>query len=552
MPLLDLASTRRLTYRELELCSRRIDPETIEVWIGALPNSAKAERHRVTAPTSKLSKLSLPVDAAWEAAIDFGRTLIDILMPPPVYRTFQQTLRGLGANEGLRVRLSLDEEMIDIQWEYLYRKEARGYSDIGGFLFLDPRISLVRGSARRASQLEPSDEAQQLLFLGTFWPGGEDKWQVKEEYYRLSDATRSVGTFLSMRFLDVVSPREVNKEIRNGAAIFHYSGHADTDKGRGYLVREADNQSEGMRWYSGDIASDLKRAKTKLVVLSACNSARWSVVKPLLDAGVPAVVGAHGFITSQSAIAFCEKLYGALAVGLSLDDAVTFARQYLLSGQSYYPCEWGQFMVYLPTTKAVLFPRPETRGTRTRQNVVRKERAQMIDTVRRSIRTTDSRESPLGWISEGVQHNVLLLGRFDEGRMQLLDALCKSLRTHKDAYVPIVFNFEKPNVRNLRESVLALALSARFVIAEVSDPRSVPLELDAIVTNLPSVPVAPIVNDNQKAFAMMPSPDDYRSVLPPFYYHDVKQLLKQIDAKVIRPVEAKFSRIHKVKAAAAG
>jgi hypothetical protein len=128
--------------------------------------------------------------------------------------------------------------------------------------------------------------------------------------------------------------------------------------------------------------------------------------------------------------------------------------------------------------------------------------------------------------------------------MSLLDALCSKLREHKDSYVPIVFNFEKPDARNLRESVLALALSARFVIAEVSDPRSVPLELDAIVTNLPSVPVATIISDNQKAFAMIPSPRDYRSVLPPYYYRDQKQLLTQIDAKVIRPVEKKFAALH--------
>jgi hypothetical protein len=43
---------------------------------------------------------------------------------------------------------------------------------------------------------------------------------------------------------------------------------------------------------------------------------------------------------------------------------------------------------------------------------------------------------------------------------------------------------------------------------------------------------------------MIPSPHDYRSVLPPFYYHDEKQLLTQIDAKVIRPVEKKFATLH--------
>jgi len=534
-----------MTYRELEVRSRRIDPKTIEVWIEASPAGTRTRHCRVSAPVAKLAKLTLPSDARSEEAMDFGRVLADLLMPPPIYRAIQQSLRVLSPNEGLRVRLALDESMIDIQWEYLYRKEAEGHHDIGGFLFLDPRISLVRCAVRRDSQLKPSDAAQQLLFLGTLWPGGEDKWQVKEEYYHLSEATRAVGAFLSIRFLDAVDAAAVDTEMRDGAAILHYSGHADTHKGRGYVLRRAEGENEAMRWYSSDIAGLLKQAKTKLIVMSACNSARWPVVKPLLDAGIPALVGAHGNVTSIAAMAFCEKLYAALAVGLSLDEAVTFARQYLLSGKSAYPCEWGQFMVYMPTRTAVLFPRPGTRATRTSQSVIRKERTRMIAEVRQSIRKpANGGASPLGWITEGVQHNVLLLGRFAEGRMHLLDDLCAKLRDHKDGYVPIVFNFEKPNARNLRESVLALALSARFVIAEVSDPRSVPLELDAIVTNLPSVPVATIISDDQKAFAMIPSPEDYKSVLPPFYYRNEKQLLTQIDARVIRPVEKKFATLH--------
>ncbi len=47
-------------------------------------------------------------------------------------------------------------------------------------------------------------------------------------------------------------------------------------------------------------------------------------VRPLIESGIPAMVGASDVIYSDAALAFCSKLYQSLAVGLSLDEAVTY------------------------------------------------------------------------------------------------------------------------------------------------------------------------------------------------------------------------------------
>src|SRR3954447_10466369 len=81
---------------------------------------------------------------------------------------------------------------------------------------------------------------------------------------------------------------------------------------------------------------------------------------------------------------------------------------------------------------------------------------------------------------------VLILGRFTPGRKAVLDALRQELR--KRDYLPILFDFEVPATRDITEPVSLLARMARFIIADLTDPSSIPKELEAIVPHL-AVPV---------------------------------------------------------------
>jgi uncharacterized protein YjbI with pentapeptide repeats len=90
---------------------------------------------------------------------------------------------------------------------------------------------------------------------------------------------------------------------------------------------------------------------------------------------------------------------------------------------------------------------------------------------------------------------VLILGRFADERKNVLDALRDELR--KRDYLPILFDFDKPASRNTDETITLLARMARFVIADISDAKSVLQELRAIVPELPSVPVQPVILASQ-------------------------------------------------------
>jgi hypothetical protein len=86
---------------------------------------------------------------------------------------------------------------------------------------------------------------------------------------------------------------------------------------------------------------------------------------------------------------------------------------------------------------------------------------------------------------------VLILGRFTDERKAVLDALREERR--KRDYLPILFDFEEPRSRDTDETITLLARMARFVIADISDAKSVLHELRAIVPDLPSLPVQSII-----------------------------------------------------------
>lgn len=136
---------------------------------------------------------------------------------------------------------------------------------------------------------------------------------------------------------------------------------------------------------------------------------------------------------------------------------------------------------------------------------------------------------------------VLILGRFTPKRKAVLEAIKAKLR--EDNLVPILFDFEAPDARNLTETIGILAALARFVIADITDARSIPQELHAIVPALPSLPVQPIIYGSQYEYGMFKDFAGYLSVLPPFRYKSTKHLLESLRKSVITPVTKKAEEI---------
>jgi uncharacterized protein YjbI with pentapeptide repeats len=130
---------------------------------------------------------------------------------------------------------------------------------------------------------------------------------------------------------------------------------------------------------------------------------------------------------------------------------------------------------------------------------------------------------------------VLILGRFTDERKKILDALRDELR--KRDYLPILFDFDKPTSQTTDETITLLARMSRFVIADISDAKSVLQELRAIVPDLPSVPVQPVITATQEEPGMFDFFRKFRSFLEVHHYNNQQQLIDELGDRVIDPAE---------------
>ena len=137
---------------------------------------------------------------------------------------------------------------------------------------------------------------------------------------------------------------------------------------------------------------------------------------------------------------------------------------------------------------------------------------------------------------------VLILGRFTPARKHLLDALRNELRQR--GYPPILFDFQAPRSRNLTETVSTLAHLARFVIADITDAKSIPQELTRIVPLLPHLPLQPILMTGKREYAMFRDFGGYPWVLPLHRYKTAAELIQSVGEKVIGPAEAKARELN--------
>lgn len=107
------------------------------------------------------------------------------------------------------------------------------------------------------------------------------------------------------------------------------------------------------------------------------------------------------------------------------------------------------------------------------------------------------------------------------------------------------FDFLGPSSRDITEIVSTLAHMAKFIIADITDAKSIPQELHAIVPNLPSVPFQPILESSKSEYGMFEHFKRYPWVLSIHRYKGIDDLKLTLGEKVLAPAEAKVKEIRK-------
>jgi len=143
--------------------------------------------------------------------------------------------------------------------------------------------------------------------------------------------------------------------------------------------------------------------------------------------------------------------------------------------------------------------------------------------------------------------SVLILGRFSiPERKGILDALRNKLREYN--LLPIVFDFDRPTDKDFTETIKTLAGLCYFVIADITNPKSSPLELQATVPDY-QIPFVPIIQEGEQPFAMMVDlQKKYPWVLDTLSYSSIETLIRALKPAIIDPAIQKHNELRLVKA----
>ena len=145
-------------------------------------------------------------------------------------------------------------------------------------------------------------------------------------------------------------------------------------------------------------------------------------------------------------------------------------------------------------------------------------------------------------IDSVTKKGVLLLGRFNDGGLETLQAIASELRGQ--GYLPFIFDFERPKDRNITETVKTLVGISRFVIVDLSGP-SVPQELYATVPHF-KVPIIPILENERKLYALADDILEFPWVVKPIIrYSSLDELKSSVSEKMIAPAELRVQQRQK-------
>lgn len=152
---------------------------------------------------------------------------------------------------------------------------------------------------------------------------------------------------------------------------------------------------------------------------------------------------------------------------------------------------------------------------------------------------------------------VLILGNF--GRMKSLERI-KSAVQKTGNLSPILFNWKKDKNDSLNfvETILLVAGLSKFIIVDITSPKSVPAELQAILSNL-MIPVIPLMKRTQskngdvldKPYALFNVTNNFTWVKEVITYDNIEQVVDDeaiFKKAVIKPAEEIAKRIQTIKA----
>jgi hypothetical protein len=115
----------------------------------------------------------------------------------------------------------------------------------------------------------------------------------------------------------------------------------------------------------------------------------------------------------------------------------------------------------------------------------------------------------------------------------------------------MLFDFEKPEQRDFTETINTLAGLSRFIIADITNPKASPLELQALMPNY-MIPFVPIIREGEEPFSMfIDLQRKYKDwVMDVLEYDSIDQLMEYFEKAIVHPALQLSDALLKKKAEA--
>jgi hypothetical protein len=309
--------------------------------------------------------------AVWNDARLLGEALAAALLPSSIWNALNNKItQAAGVKEGVRVRLMLSgSELNNWPWEFIVFNRAGGEIKASDFLALMPNVSLVRHKAASLPAWSTTARIPVRVLVVVASPSGWPKLEVAKERDIIMEALAGCGQ-LAVESVEHARRSQLPHKT-NPVHLFHFAGHGKFEKeelspvpgalaGKSSIILE-DEYGDGDPLDAELLALQLRDAGVRVAVLGACLTAQrddvngWSsAAEALLKAEVGAVVAMQFPVFDKSARLFAERFYGALSVGLSIDEAVTAGRVAVAASDD--PRGWATPVLHLRSPDGIIFP----------------------------------------------------------------------------------------------------------------------------------------------------------------------------------------------------
>src|SRR5215207_212229 len=294
---------------------------------------------------------------------DFGQALFQALLCGEVRTHYDLSLReAQRQNKGLRLKLRIQPpELTVLPWEFLYDPGRNTY------LSLSCKTPLVRYIELR-EPVEQLPVTPPLRILGMVAsPLDLAPLDVEQEKRRVEEAIKEPQAQgrVELTWLEGQTPRDLQRALAVDGPwhVFHFIGHGGFDRVSNEGLIALTNEEGNARFVQAeDLAQLLKdHWDMRLVLLNSCEGARGSesdafssTAATLVRPGIPAVLAMQYEITDEAAIEFSRTFYQAVADGLPVDAAVSYART-SLKIEIDNTLEWATPVLYMRSPDGRIF-----------------------------------------------------------------------------------------------------------------------------------------------------------------------------------------------------